>query len=99
VDISDFINANPFENKPKLAATLFCVLVTCLKNNGTGKIEEIKELRKKRGIMNDLKDLEEKGYLKIIKNEYQVEMTSLIGYQLDLNKLFLNLSLKLKEEK
>ena len=31
-DISNLISANPFEGKPRLAATLFCTLISCLQN-------------------------------------------------------------------
>ena len=31
MEVSNVINANPFSGKPKLAATLFCTLMCCLK--------------------------------------------------------------------
>lgn len=62
-DVSDLLSANPFEGKPRLAATLFCTLVCCLKNLGVGKIHEIQELRKKKGIIEDLNELRKMGYL------------------------------------
>jgi hypothetical protein len=96
MEISNIINANPFEGKPRLAATLFCTIICCLKNSGVGKIHQIKELRKKKSILEDLRELEDKGYLEIDDNQLQVRLTPLIGYQLDLNKLFLKLALKLK---
>ena len=95
-DVSDLIRANPFEDKPRLAASLFCALVCCLKNSGRGKIHEIEELRNKKSVLEDLKELEKRGYLEIAKDEGQVRITPLIGYQLDLQKLFIKLSLKLK---
>jgi len=97
-EVSDLISANPFDNKPRLAATLFCVLVCCLKNpDGFSKITEIQNIRKKKGILEDLKELQQKGYLEINKDLNQVKLTPLIGYQLDLEKLFIKLALKLKD--
>ena len=96
-DVSDVLSANPFENQPKLAATLFCTLACCFKNSGTSKIHEISELRKKKGVRDDLKILEKKGYVVIDKKLDQVHLTPLIGYELDLNALFTNLAIKLKE--
>jgi len=95
-EISNIIKANPFEDKPKLAATLFCVLICCLRNSGIGKVHQIKELRKKKSIIEDLKELESLGYITLDDNQLQVKLTPLIGYQLDLNKLFIKLALKLK---
>lgn len=96
-EISDAISANPFEGKPKLAASLFCTLVSCLQNSGIGKIAEIKKLRNKKNAIEDLKELEKMGYIVIDNDSNQVQLTSLIGYQLDLEKLFVKLALKLKE--
>lgn len=94
---SDIISANPFEGKSKLAASLFYTLVNCLKNSGVGKIEQIKKMRNKKGILNDLRELEKRGYITIQKDIGEVRLTPLIAYQLDLNKLFLKLALKLKK--
>lgn len=99
IQTSNLLFANPFEDKPKLAASLFCVLVCCLTNSGPSKIKDIKDLRKKKGILRDLKELEEMGYLNINEEQHEVILTPLIGYQLDLQKLFIKLSLKLKEDK
>jgi len=97
-DISDLISANPFDNKPRLAATLFCTLVICLKNpEGISPITEIEKIRKKKNILEDLKELEQKGYLELDKDINSVKLTPLIGYQLDLEKLFVKLALKIKE--
>ena len=96
-DVTELISANPFEGKPSLAATLLCVLTSCLKNSGTSSIQEIKKLRSKKEIIEDLKELEKKGYLVIDKTINQVQLTPLIGYKLDLHKLLVKLSLKLRE--
>ena len=95
-EVSNLINANPFAGKPKLAATLFCTLICSLKNSGIGKIHQIQELRKKKSVIEDLRDLEKLGYLNLDENLLQARLTPLIGYQLDLNKLLIKLALKLK---
>ena len=97
-DVSDLVSANPFENQPKIAATLFCTLSCCFKNSGACKVHEIVELRKKKGVREDLKVLEKKGYVILDKKFDQVRLTPLIGYELDLNALFTKLALKLKEQ-
>lgn len=95
---SELIYANPFEGKPRLAATLFTALICCLKNNGSTNISEIGKLRKKKSVIDDLKELRNRGYLEFDQNQKQVRLTPLIGYQLDLNKLFIKLALKLTAE-
>ena len=95
-DITNYFSANPFEGKPRLAASLFYVLENCFKNNGIGRIQEIKKMRNKKGVLDDLKELEAKGYIKIEKDKGQIRLTPLISYQLDLNKLLLTLALDLK---
>ncbi len=93
--MSDLILANPFQDKPRLAATLFCAIILCLKSNGIAKIEELKRLRNKKDIREDLKDLEKLGFIKILKNHNEINLTPLIGYLLNISKLFMKLSLKL----
>ncbi|MFX0044023.1 MAG: hypothetical protein ACFE8L_14005 [Candidatus Hodarchaeota archaeon] len=93
---SDTISANPFEGKSRLAASLFYTLVTCLKNSGIGKVQQIKKLRNKKGILDDLRELEKLGYIILQKDTGEVRLTPLIAYQLDINKLLLKLALKLK---
>ena len=96
-EISDLIKSNPFRNKPSLAATLFCILACCLKNSGYSTIQEIHKLRKKKTVIDDIRELEKRGYVTYNKNQDHVSLTPLIGYQLDMEKLFIKLSLKLKE--
>ena len=96
-EISELISANPFEGKPKLAATLFCTLICCLQNSGEAKISEIEKLRKKKHVIEDLKELGKKGYLEINSELNIVHLTPLIGYQLDFEKLFIRLYQKIKE--
>jgi len=96
---SDFFSANPFEGKSRLAATLFCIMICCLKNLGIAKIQDIKEIRKKKFIIEDLKELQNRGYIHLDKKLGKVSLTPLIGYKLDLNKLFIKLALKIKDQK
>ena len=96
---SDFFSANPFEGKKRLAATLFCTLICCLKNLGIAKIQDIKEIRKKKNVIDDVKELQDRGYIHLDEKLGKVSLTPLIGYQLDLNKLFIKLALKVKDQK
>ncbi len=96
--ISDIIKLNPFEGRPKLAATLFSVIICCLKHSGITKIAEIKELRNKKNIIEDLKELEKIGYLQLNNDHHEVQLTPLIGYHLDLEKLLIKVSLEIKRK-
>lgn len=97
-ETSNLLSANPFEDKPKLAATLFCILVCCLTNSGPSSIKQIKKLRKKKGVRKDLQELEKMGYIDINDEKKEVFLTPLIGYKLDIQNLFIKLSLKLKND-
>ena len=66
---------------------------------GIAKIQDIKEIRKKKHIIEDLKELRKMGYLQLDDKLGKVSLTPLIGYQLDLNKLFIKLALKIKDQK
>lgn len=59
--------------------------------------QRIKELRKKKHVIEDLKELEKQGYLELDENLGIVKLTPLIGYQLDINKVIIELALKLKK--
>jgi len=95
---SDIISANIFDGKPRLAASMFCTLICCINNSGVGNIQKIKELRKKKGILQDLKELEKMGFLNVDSSLNQVHLTPLIGYLLDLEKLFIKIALKQKSK-
>ncbi len=97
-ELTHLTRSNPFENHPKLAATLLCVLTCCLKNASPANISEIKNLRNKKNIIEDLKELEKLGYLRIDEIQSEINLTPLIGYQLDLSKLFLKIALKTNEK-
>jgi hypothetical protein len=94
-NMNELISANPFQDKPRLAATLFCAIVLCLKNNGVVKIAELQKARRKKDIRNDIAELELLGYIETLKSGTDIRLTPLIGYQLNLEKLFMNLSIKL----
>jgi hypothetical protein len=96
--ISDIIKANPFEDKPRLAASLFIVIISCFSNFGKTTISEIAKLRKKKSILTDLQELEQIGYILLDKNNAEISLTPLIGYELDINHLLTNVALKIREE-
>ncbi|MFX0057449.1 MAG: hypothetical protein ACFE85_07960 [Candidatus Hodarchaeota archaeon] len=96
-EISDLIFANPFEGEPRLAATLLCVLICSLQDSGITTIQKVNKIRKKKSILDDLKELRKKGYIFLNKENGKITLTPLIGYQLDIHKLFTKLALKLKE--
>lgn len=97
-EISDIVKANPFEDKPRLAASLFTILVSCMANLGSSTVSEIAKLRKKKGILSDLRELENQGYIKLNKDSGEISLTPLIGYELDVNRLLTNLALQMKED-
>lgn len=96
-ETTEIISANPFEGNPRLAATLFCTLINCFNSSGETTIQKIKEVRKKKGVIEDLKELEKLGFVTYEKNFNKISLTPLIGYLLDLEKLFLKIALKLKK--
>ncbi len=95
-ETTEIVSANPFGGNPRLAATLLCTLICCFSSSGETTIQKIKEIRKKKGILEDIKELEKKGFVDFKKNLNRVSLTPLIGYMLDLEKLFLKIALKLK---
>jgi len=95
-ETTEIISANPFEGNPRLAATLYCTLICSFNSSGETTIQKIKEIRKKKGVIEDLKDLEKMGFITLERNLNKVNLTPLIGYLLDLEKLFLKIALKLK---
>lgn len=96
--ISDIVKANPFEDKPRLAASLFIVIISCFSNFGRTTISEITKLRKKKSLLTDLQELEQIGYILVDKNTAEISLTPLIGYELDINRLLTNVALKIREE-
>ena len=97
-EIVELFGANPFKEHPSLAASLFCTLACCLKNKGKTSIQEVRNLRKKKNLVNDLKVLETNGYISIDSTTNNIQLTPLIGYQIDIEKLFNNIALMMKDE-
>ena len=95
-ETTEIISANPFEGNPRLAATLFCTLICCISSSGETTIQKIIEIRKKKGVIDDIKELKKMGFVLFEKNLNKVSLTPLIGYLLDLEKLFLRIALKMK---
>ncbi len=95
-ETTEIISANPFEGNPRLAATLYCTVICCFNSSGETTIQKIKEIRKKKGAIEDIKELEKMGFVTLEKDLNKVSLTPLIGYLLDLEKLFLKIALKLK---
>ena len=56
-ETTEIISANPFEGNPRLAATLYCTLICCFNNSGETTVQKIKEIRKKKGVIDDIKEL------------------------------------------
>mgnify|MGYP006282350175 CR=1 FL=1 len=69
----------------KLSATLFAVLMVSLTQHGAVSIAEIKEIRNKKNVIDDLEELERKGYVK--RNEHQIVLTGKIFYHIDLDDI------------
>ncbi|MFW9828805.1 MAG: hypothetical protein ACFFEY_14535 [Candidatus Thorarchaeota archaeon] len=95
-EIPELVSANPFQGNPRLAATLYCTLINCFNTSGETTVQKIKEIRKKKGILEDIKELEKMGFLIYKQKPNKISLTPLIGYLLDLEKLFLKIALKLK---
>ncbi|UCC18903.1 MAG: hypothetical protein JSV62_12450 [Promethearchaeota archaeon] len=95
-DTTELLSVNPFKGNPRLAATLFCILISCFNSSGETTIQKIKELRKKKGVLDDIKELQKMGFLHHDRNLNRVSLTPLVGYLIDLEKLFLKIALKLK---
>ena len=96
-ETTEIISANPFEGNPRLAATLFCTLICCFSSSGETTIQKIMEIRKKKGVVEDIKELKKMGFVLFEKNLNKVSLTPLIGYLLDLKKMFLKIALKIKD--
>ena len=95
-ETTELLSANPFEGNPRLAATLFCTLISCFNSSGETTIQKIKEIRKKKGVLEDIKELKKMGFVNLERNLNKVSLTPLVGYLIDLEKLFLKIALKLK---
>ncbi len=96
-ETTELIAANPFEGNPRLAATLYCTMINCFNSAGETTMQKIKEIRKKKGIIEDIRELEKLGFVTHEKDQNKISLTPLIGYLIDLEKLFFKIALKLKK--
>jgi len=96
-ETTELLSSNPFEGNPRLAATLFSTLISCFTSSGETTIQKVKEIRKKKGVLEDLKELKHMGFVNLERNLNKVSLTPLVGYLVDLEKLFLKIALKLKD--
>lgn len=85
-DISEFAVQNPFGGKLRLPATLLATIICMVKYRNQVPISAIREIRKKETVLEDLKQLQNLGYIEITGEK--ITLTPLIGYQLDLINLF-----------
>ncbi len=85
-EASEFAAQNPFGGKPRLPATLLSTIICMVKYGNQVPISAVREMRKKESVMEDLKQLENLGYVAITGDK--VTLTPLIGYQVDLINLF-----------
>ena len=83
--IQEFFKTNPFLNKKRLAATMIIIISLCITQNGETTISEIKKIRKKKDITDDLKDLEE---LNLITQDDQnnISLHPNIGYYVNIDQ-------------
>jgi hypothetical protein len=85
-EVTDLADINPFSGHPRLAATLLATIICVLKFGNQVPIDALHEIRHKKGVQQDLKDLQKLHYVDFVDNK--VVITPLIGYQLDLLTLF-----------
>jgi hypothetical protein len=85
-DISEFAAQNPFGGRPRLPATLLATIICMIKYGNRVPISAVREIRKKETVLEDLKQLEDLGFVAITGDN--LTLTPLIGYQLDLISLF-----------
>ena len=84
-DLNEINQTNPFENHPKLGATLYTILALILIHRNEISIDMIKQYRKKQNISLDLEQLENMKY--IIKKSNKITIHPNLGYYLDFPQL------------
>ncbi len=89
-EIEEIFNSNPFNGKPRIAATLCTVLSLCLTNSGKIDINSVKKIRNKKDIIKDLHELEKSNFIIMEKKSNQISINPNLGYYLDIEG-FLNL--------
>ncbi|TFG28852.1 hypothetical protein EU527_16715 [Candidatus Thorarchaeota archaeon] len=78
----------------KLAATLLIVITLAYQEGGWVSIERVREFRKKalRGIMEDLRDLQEQRYVEISQDKKQVRLGTRVPFEIDYEAFFNDLA-------
>ncbi|HMF31197.1 MAG TPA: hypothetical protein VKK79_07275 [Candidatus Lokiarchaeia archaeon] len=94
-EITDLADINPFGGKPRLAATLLATIICAFKFGKQIPVEAIHEIRQKKSVEQDLKELQRLHYLELTGST--ASLTPLIGYQLDLLALFEGISARMAE--
>jgi len=81
-----FFNSNPFNNKPRLAATLCAIITLNFSQKGPISEQELQKLRKKGNLRQDLDELEDLGFIEIV--ESKIALTPNLAYYLDFDSFF-----------
>ncbi|RLI66330.1 MAG: hypothetical protein DRO88_02055 [Promethearchaeia archaeon] len=84
--ISDLISSNPFQNRPRLGATLMVIISAIFTSKKPVDKKYVLKLRKKVSIDHDLQELEDMHF--IIVSNSTVSLHPYLGYCLDLEHLF-----------
>ncbi|NWF95506.1 MAG: hypothetical protein HXY34_05150 [Candidatus Thorarchaeota archaeon] len=74
----------------RLAATLLVVITLAYQQGGWVAIDSVRELRKKtrRGIIEDIRELESKGYLEVDATRQKTRPGSRVGFEIDYDAFF-----------
>lgn len=80
-DVQNFFHTNPFQNKPRLAATFATILSLCLINSGSTDLSTIQKMRKKKDIQTDIDELVH--LLLINQSGNQIKLHENVGYYMD----------------
>ena len=81
-DIQSFFKSNPFQNKPRLAATFATILSLCLITSGSTDISALRKIRQKKDVQSDIDEL---VHLQLIEQSgNRINMHVNIGYYLDI---------------
>jgi len=81
---------------PRLAATLFTILILYVSKSEKITVNKIQELRNKQDVLKDLKELEDLGYITSVDDT--ITLTPKIFYYVDINELIEKIK-KLKDLK
>ena len=78
----------------KLAATLLIVITLAYQEGGWVGIERVREFRRKaiRGVMEDLRDLQDQGYVELSQDKKQVRLGNRVPFEIDYESFFKELA-------